>query len=460
MRMFKTKMRRCGALGFLFAVNGLAFADGIQREPLTIGSAFDIGQINADIYDNGENELQMVQRTAVTMKERVDIQDRLSLSVGIRGMFWYHYPETNQSHTRLTKFISDVLEAQGVYRLGAPSDPWGKVQFGLFPFKYNPDAKNLGEYLLRSGAYPNYITTGGWSIINSAEFLTEGVNLEARTGPLKHNLLVTIERGIEPINDLSPIYMAAYAPNKVFDIGLGVEFAHLIAVKPSATTPNGPTFKGDPLNRYKGDSLVFDTATTGYSNFTFKSTKLMARASLNLQALIQSTLLGPEDLKFYAEAAVLGVKDYPYYYEGVIHRIPIMAGVNLPTFKLMDMLSFEVEYQNTQFAENVAISYENGLPIPQVRKDAIGTYQDAVAKYDKDANGSQDLKWSFYGKKSVIPGLTLYAQAASDHMRGIQYTKVFQSDLVTKSWNYDKHAVWYFPFKGDWYFLFRVELGI
>ena len=458
--MSKTRLLLYGMLGLLYANPGAARADGVQREPLIIGSNFDIGQINADIYDKGENDLQMIQRTSVSMIQKVIIEDNLMLSVGLRGMFWYHYPETNQSHTRLTKFISTVLEAQGVELLGSASAPWGKLQFGLFPFKYNPDAKNLGEYLLRSGAYPNYITTGGWSIINSAEFLTEGFNFEAKTGPLKHNLLMTIERGIEPINDFSPAYLVSYAPNKVFDAGLGVEFAHLIPVKPSSTTPNGPTFKGDPLNRYKNDTLVFDTLTTGYSNFTFQSTKLMARTSFNPQALIQSSLLGPEDLKLYAEASVLGVKDYPYYYEGIIHRIPIMIGFNIPTFKALDMLSLEVEYQKTQFSENVAISYENGLPIPQVRTNAIGSYQDAINAFDKGANSKQDLKWSLYAKKSVIPGLTLYAQAASDHMRGIQYTKVFQSDLVTKSWSYDKHAVWYFPFKGDWYFLFRVELGI
>ena len=29
---------------------------------------------------------------------------------------------------------------------------------GYFPYKYNPEARNLGEYLFRSGTYPVYLT--------------------------------------------------------------------------------------------------------------------------------------------------------------------------------------------------------------------------------------------------------------------------------------------------------------
>jgi hypothetical protein len=419
----------------------------IDREPLRAGSNFDVGQMNADFSDKGHNETQMVQRTIVNVVQAVTVEERLRLSVGIRGMFWYSFPETDLAHTRLTKFVSGVLEAQGKLKLGQTEDPWGGFQFGLFPFKYNPDAKNLGEYLFRSGAYPTYVSTGGWSVINSAEYIAEGFDFSFRTGPVNHDVLATIERGIEPINDFSPAYLASLGANGAFTCGVGVEFAHLIAAKPSVTTPTGPTFVGDPLNRYRGDSLVFDTATTGYSNYTFKSTKLVGRAAFNLQSLTHWPHLGSEELKIYSEVALLGIKNYPYYYENAVNRIPIMVGINLPTFKLLDILSLEIEHRKTQFTENVAVSYERGLPVPQIRVNAIDPYQKTATEYDKNSTHKENLKWSIYTRKTLTPGMTLYAQVASDHMRAISYDKTIQSDLITKE-------------PSDWYMLFRIDLGI
>jgi hypothetical protein len=45
-------------------------------------------------------------------------------------------------------------DVEGTYSLGDMERPFLTLGFGVFPFKYNPDVRNLGEYLYRTGTYP------------------------------------------------------------------------------------------------------------------------------------------------------------------------------------------------------------------------------------------------------------------------------------------------------------------
>jgi hypothetical protein len=233
------------------------------------------------------------------------------------------------------------------------------------------------------------------------------------------------------------------------------------------TTPDysGQAFEATqkPLGRYKADTVVTDPNDSVYSNYTNQAIKLMARASFNPQTIFKSDMLGPEDLKVYAEAAVLGWKNYPYYYEDRMRRIPVMVGFNFPTFKLLDRLSLELEFRNPEFLNSSRISYEvDGLPLPYIPRTTV-PYDSTLLAYKSvgrpawDSAGrtvqmdslmkEQGFKWSVYAKRTIVPGLTLYCQAASDHMRGIHFKGFPLSETIGRSWK-------------DWYFLFRVELGI
>ena len=77
-------------------------------------------------------------------------------------------------------------------------------------------------------------------------------------------------------------------------------------------------------NAYVDPSLPDSTG-----HYTFAGTKLMARASFDFKPFFKSfsdRFLGPNDLKIYSEAAILGVKDYPGYYSKLRDRIPRMIG--------------------------------------------------------------------------------------------------------------------------------------
>jgi hypothetical protein len=456
-----TSLKRKLGLAFLIAPVAAApvWAEAV-REPIQTSVTFDVGQIHQSSFEDAD-ELWL-QRTGVTITQAVSLnEDRLRLIVGIGGMFFNSYPEAvTVSYQRSLKFGPGISQAQAITKLGPLDNPWGAVHLGFIPFKYNPDAKNLGEYLLRSSAYPNVIYSGGYNMINSANMLVLGATMEVKTGPVDHSLVLSIERNYEPNGDLTPSYLVAYKPHPAIEIGGGITLSHLISVKPSLTTPDGKISTGtSPSNRYDDDvdTVVTDPADTTYSNYTFKGTKLMARASINFQTFLQWSWLGPEDLKLYSEAALLGVKNYPYYYDNRWHRIPVMVGLNLPTFrfgnfKAFDALAVEAEYRRADFTNSVAISYvDYTLPLPY-----LGFSQNP-ADYEKTnpRRGpwyrDEGIKWSVYAKRGLIPGLDLYAQVASDHIRPMKFTS--DGALVPT-----REPLTLRP--SEWYYLVRLQMGI
>jgi len=457
------------------AVVSMAHSE-VTREPLQTNVIFDAGQIIHSNYPE-VHDRQLLQSTSLNLTQTVNVNERLDFSVGLGGLFFYTIPNVvGLSYQRSIKYGTTVSQALVSVKLGDVTDPMGHFNFGIIPYKYNWDANNLGEFLLRDEAYPTVMVSGGLSTINSAGMQVEGAQLNLRTGPLTHDLLLYTERGTEPTGDLSAAYLFSYKPHPVFEFGGGVAFAHLVSFKPSSTTPTGPLLSplkpsptGDvvdqPMNRYANDTVVTNINDKGYSNYTFQATKLMARVSLNPQALIKSDLLGENDLKLYSEAAILGIKDYPYYYSSMMNRTPIMAGFNFPTFKLLDKLSVEVEYLKPAFPNSNYWSYAtDAVPVPGIFPQGGQSFHDilyggvdandgsVIKPYNKHSLSHRAVKWSVFLERKLVPGLTLYAQAASDYMRGYN-ANVGPGALVPL----------YEPIirtPSDWYYLVRLSLGI
>src|SRR5690606_35616763 len=83
----------------------------------------------------------------------------------------------------------------------------------------------------------------------------------------------------------------------------------------------------------------WQSGNVGY--YTFRGFKTMARVSLDIGALAGLDMVRPGEFKLYSEVALLGVEDQPFYYEDKLERLPVMAGIRLPTFGLLDRLSVE-----------------------------------------------------------------------------------------------------------------------
>jgi hypothetical protein len=278
--------------------------------------------------------------------------------------------------------------------------------------------RNLGEYLFRSGTYPAYL-------INNFDLpyarLT-GLKLSSDLfgnsfAKLHQDLMLTFETDIPPYYDASLSYIADCDVGKFLSVGAGVEFAHLISVDENQTTPPNDQFTG-------GRSMYITGNDTGF--YTFRGIKLMARICFDPKAFIPLSIFGKEDLKIYSEAAILGVKNYPandslnskfatpnniWGYDSLKNKIPVLLGLNVPTFKFLDVLSVEVEWYGCPYPNNYAAELGKGnipsLPLPDFydRPGYLYTYED-------------NWKWSVYAKKMFMHdhyGVIL--QVARDHTR-------------------------------------------
>lgn len=449
--------------------------EGLVLNPKEIGGYVDFGQAFSD------PDKQPLTRTGAYLTASGVWNERLEVRASLGGLFWYAFPELTSS-SRVVRFGPGVGQAQAVYSFGDDprNNPSAKLQFGLFPVKYNADATNLGEYLYRSGTYPGYVWTGGWSYLNSASFLMQGVRFSLPTmgGMFKHDLTLHMERDVaQPLHDFSPGYMATIKPVKYLEVGAGVVWSNALSFKPSRLSPkeeNNAYSKttGMPLlgldealcgssdtalsklcadpNLVRANQTLADTnGNLGY--YTFRGFKTMARVSLDVGALVGADMIRPGEFKLYSEAALLGVEDQSFYYEDKLERLPVMFGVRLPTFGLLDRLAVEAEYRKSRFPNSFAYPFDNlgALPLPLGGNgDTPYDYTDdrveanAGDRYTKD-----DWKWSVYASRQITSGVTLTAQVASDHLRP-------PSNVANPP------SIPYTQTAADWYYVMRVAFGI
>lgn len=460
-------------------------------KPTSIGSVIDAGQI---VKGQGDFDGIFVQRTSVWISQSAEINDRLDIRAGLGGIFWYKSPTEPPGSgeagrfKQLPKFGSGITRIDMEYRFGNPADPSATLQAGYFPYKYNPDAKNLGEYLLRGGAYPGFVSTGGWNLISGGGVMVQGLRLNANfwDGRIKTDFLLPMEQDRPYVNgDLSPTVIASVSAARGIELGAGASCYHCISVKPSRTSPkikysqsrynvfgfgNGHIIKNPNYNAAAdtlapvGFAELYDgnnpNANAKYlldtNNFySFEAVKVMARASFDPKAYLPMPMLGQEDLKIYGEIAVLGWENQPFYYEKRTERMPIMFGVNLPTrafgYNVFDVLSFQMEYYNSPFPNLTRPSSRvDRLAMPIYSGyDANGLLTDDPNLFDMNSRLVTDdnWKWSLFANKEVIRGLRLITQIANDHSR---FPDEWGRYSVTPATILPK----------DWYYLVRLELGI
>jgi hypothetical protein len=480
----------------------------IKYLPIKMGTFTEYGKIEkgSQVEAYGSNEVvtkQNMSRVAAWIEQDVMVNDRLFISAGISGLFWYSLPETQGlPHTRLLKFATGLQAASAQYSMGEVEHPYLKLQMGMFPYKYNPDANNLGEYLYRSGTYPGYLWTGGWTLLKTAAYSANGIRAEFSLlqDQLKVDANLFIERDIEPNFDISPSLMATYT-NGFFEIGSGAVFSHLLPANSEKVTPETRenayyhdskrnqdlplpqeewTKPGNPYYGV-GDSrnsiLIVDPSNSLYHKqldttnpdspryvsleengvpknqlkyYTFKGIKVMARASIDPLRLFNLDFMEEGAGKIYTEVTLLGVKDYPFYYEKKSERMPVMFGVNIPTFKILDRLSFELEHYKSPFANSIKTEFGKVYPIWDLPIDAKRDIPTADPIKFQDSSmqvKGREWFWSVYAQKNIVPGFSVVGQIAHDHTRAL---------------NYMANAT-YQPFiqaPEDWYWAIRVEFSI
>lgn len=450
----------CGTL-----VSQASAQDYENTKPAKMTATIEAGQIvhgyNADA--DAEYNMQAIQKTNLWINQEATLTDHTDVKMGLFASFFYVLPEVvGAPHTRLGKFALFPTNAYLDYHTGEKSNSLWDVRVGLFPFKYNPEASNLGEYLLRSGTYPGYLTTGGFNMINSAGYTAQGigVTLNLMNGKFKNDFLFPMERNFPPMHSISPTWVGTFKGLAGLDIGAGITCNHCISAKPSNESPKPheantepaymrwPTsyitevHHADPTNPL--DSSYVRRDTTKF--YTYQGVKLMGRATYDLKTLMQSDMFNPVDMKIFVEAAVLGVKNHPYYYDDITRRIPIMFGMNLPTNKLLDLLSIQGEYYNSIFPNDFYTATEILIPMWNTG-DPLDTNAQAGPDSPTWKGNRGKWKWSVLAKKEINHGARVYLQVANDHTRPYDYNIKPSKAPFTVG-------------PSDWYYLFRLEIGV
>jgi hypothetical protein len=479
----------------------------IQYKQPVLGLFQEAGMLQSGRFSAaGPFQQEWVDHFGAYFIEEVAVNDRLDVAVGLGGIFQFQKPEVTASGwggSQYKNFFVGPSRATLSYTVGKLESPWLKIHAGMFPFKYNPDAANLGEYLFRSNPYPNYIMTGGYSIVNNSGAYLQGANAEFLFGNLTLNLLVISETTMPPLYDWSVAGLAKYQVGEgLLELGAGVEFKRLIPVRPSRTTPtrmknayfqkNGQWYTGS-TNDYQGrmdfaasknnvadsakyrailDSVVYWTTTDSvvdivsgnkvaynhpdYEYFSSAGTVITGRFSLDLKKLFSSgassetssEIMGPADLKLYGEVALLGIKDYPVFYNHKVDRMPMMLGVNLPAFHWLDLFAVQVEYYQSPYINSTERVATVGLPQPFMPRGVDTTYS---RKAYYDASENDNFSWSVLLKKEIIPGVTLYSQFARDHLRLVSLNTWFGPALES-----DENL----GTSKDWYWMCQIGIGI
>jgi hypothetical protein len=152
---------------------------------------------------------------------------------------------------------------------------------------------------------------------------------------------------------------------------------------------------------------VFDTLNA----LTYRGDKLMFRFSVDPKAVLPGDIFGENDLKLYGEVAVVGVRNFPNYFEHIEDRMPFVLGFNFPGFKFVDLINTEWEYCSNKWAYSPENVYSNSNSSKSVPKP--------ISLFGMTQN---PWRWSVYVKKTLCNGhFGIIAQAARDHMNIKRY---------------------------------------
>ncbi|MBN1576089.1 MAG: hypothetical protein JW913_06030 [Chitinispirillaceae bacterium] len=360
------------------------------------------------------------------------------------------------------------------------------LEFGYFPVRYNPEAANLGEYLFRSTPYPTVIESG-FELADKEKLtgLHAGYKMNFLDKSfLKADLYLSSAMRHIPIFDFSPAIVVAGNLQNFVELGWGMQFYSLFSIDETKTTPGKDPFRVSvyperviyidtiPLDTitYLKDTVMYDEDTQVVRQlilrdttfYSFRGIKTMGRITLNPRAFIPSEALGPEDLKIYAEVAILGLKNYRGWYENIADRIPIMFGINLPTFKLLDILSFQLQYFRSPYWNTWENMWKSGSCVPYQGLMTGATYD----QYNADTSQSKlihedDWKWSLYASRKVGKHLRFSLQFANDNLFKTKYmppppTQSKYTEVMRETWMKDANGKEKWGMIRDWYWMAKI----
>jgi len=407
--------------------------------------AFEFGQIVDGQYSktaNGSGLLSHYALEQAVVQVGGELNGNNGLSVILLGQgtlsFPYTLPSDGQTAGGFSSYSPrnswNINQAYADYSLGDQESPFLNITAGYFPFKYNPDARDFGDYLFRINPYPQFLQTTFDMPYSQLLGLRVGTTLFSS---LRADVLLTSETVLWPLRDFSPSAVVSYKIMNFGELGAGVMWDRLLSVDNSLTNP--------------------PTAPSDLTGISFQGTKVEFRGALNIKQLLPcKDIFGENDLRLYAELCLNGLKNYTvdktnqYYpaYNNIEKRMPLLLGFNVPAFKFLEVLSIEAEWWDNSYQRDgntyyYANSYYNVLNAGNAVIANPVKY--GSAHFAQPYGG--EWHWSVYAKKALLPHLNLVAQVARDHS--------FIETMFTGNSNADPEEA--LDGLGDWMWLGKLE---
>ena len=206
------------AISFLGLIPPAAIAD-IPIDKLRGEAITEMGSIVRGSFGGGSFENQYLSRLGVNLTASDTVMAKLRLTVGAGGIFYQPHPNDDAYWKKSLKFAPNITEVSSELFIA----PNLSLEQGYFPLKYNSPAMDLGEYLLKSESYPGYISTGGWTWVDSAYTRAFGMRLKASHlgGKFQHEVGIYMELNNAPYYDITPAYLFSLRPAKGIEFGGG-----------------------------------------------------------------------------------------------------------------------------------------------------------------------------------------------------------------------------------------------
>lgn len=429
---------------------------------------FQIGQIGHTYQNNIDNH-QFKQRANARLQLRAVLNDYVEVRGALEGQL-----EKNANRSQGDNSGVGLKEAQGILTYSHKDMASFRLSTGYFTFKYDPYATHLGEYLFRSGTYTRFLINNFDYAASRLLGFAGGIDLWDGTATCDMVLHSHIINPFDPFYDYSLSLLVGSNPIEAVDIGIGIQWYRLMPIMEELTTNKLTT----PAKVENGDTLYW----------TKKGTKLMTRAAFDIKGVLGDvdsslthTIFGKSGGVLYSELAILGFRDYPDYYTKLSRRMPVMAGIHVPTHPFIANGILEgFAILGYLQGEDTFTAWDNKFEIPShlisvialpiwagiswstehffnidSRWDLLAmeiewygaeyTQKSSVPADSKDDFVKEDdICWAVYAKKELLNGVAIKALLANDHYRDKDIAGNYQQNEIVRAAN-------------DWRYVLRLQ---
>ena len=148
---------------------------------------------------------EIIHHAGVWTLQEAKLSDRTRFFLGVGGAYYFVFPRApiaTDPNVNSKRSAFGLTNAFGDFKLltaASEEDHLLLLKAGIFEYQYNPDAKNLGEYMYRTWTYPTIVYTGGLELVNRTAVQLSGISMSTKAGIFSNDFLVTLQTEHAPI---------------------------------------------------------------------------------------------------------------------------------------------------------------------------------------------------------------------------------------------------------------------